>query len=237
MSAHHREPAKFNGLTINQRKRILDHKRSVDQDAYIIEQSDHIYKKQERAMRSQRWIMLEKQMKGSNFMVKHENVIKSKAVQREHAELRNLRDYVLRQKKFGELQVTKQTEHHWAANQKKQKYGDRKEKAAEQRNSIAKAQEKRRKSLIKNYTGKDDYVKNFKNQCNTENLMRKEIAIMKQAEAMENMVIAKNVRLYQKQALVDKFNEIDEQQGLFREHQSGLAQMKHNNDVSRRAML
>jgi hypothetical protein len=67
--------------------------------------------------------------------------------------------------------------------------------------------------------------------------MRKEIAIMKQAEAMENMVIAKNVRLYQKQALVDKFNEIDEQQGLFREHQSGLAQMKHNNDVSRRAML
>ena len=99
-------------------------------------------------MRSQRWIMLEKQMKGSNFMVKHENVIKSKAVQREHAELRNLRDYVLRQKKFGELQVsnysnlttnffififkvTKQTEHHWAANQKKQKYGDRKEKAAE----------------------------------------------------------------------------------------------------------
>jgi hypothetical protein len=53
-------------------------------------------------MRSQRWITLEKQMKGSNFMVKHENVIKSKAVQREQAELRNLRDYVLRQKKFGE---------------------------------------------------------------------------------------------------------------------------------------
>jgi len=40
--------------------------------------------------------MLEKQLKGSNFMVKHDNVIKSKAIQREHAEFKNLKDYVLR---------------------------------------------------------------------------------------------------------------------------------------------
>lgn len=51
------------------------------------------------------------------------------------------------------------------------------------------------------------------------------------------MVIAKNVRLYQKQALVDKQIEIGEQQGLLREHHQGLAQMKHKNDATRRAML
>lgn len=38
----------------------------------------------------------EKRFKGSEVMVKHEGVIKSKAVQREHAEFKNLRDYVLR---------------------------------------------------------------------------------------------------------------------------------------------
>jgi hypothetical protein len=35
--------------------------------------------KQERAMRAQRWMVMEKQLKGSDFMVKHENVITSKA--------------------------------------------------------------------------------------------------------------------------------------------------------------
>jgi hypothetical protein len=31
--------------------------------------------------------------------------------------------------------------------------------------------------------------------------------------------------------------EIGEQQGLLKEHHYGLAQMKHNNDATRRAML
>jgi len=48
--------------------------------------------------------------------------------------------------------------------------------------------------------------------------MRKEIKLMKQAEAHENVAIARNVRNYQKQALVDKQFEIEEQQTLFREH-------------------
>jgi hypothetical protein len=58
-------------------------------------------------MRTQRWTMLEKQMKGSNFMVKHEGVVSRKTTQREKAEFKNLKDYVLKQKKFGEIQVSK----------------------------------------------------------------------------------------------------------------------------------
>lgn len=155
-------------------------------------------------MRTQRWTMLEKQMKGSNFMVKHEGVVSRKTTQREKAEFKNLKDYVLKQKKFGEIQDTKSTEAGWLRNQSKTKRADQSERAANNRRAIAKQQEQRRKALIRNYVGKDEYVKVFKSQCNTEALMRKEIAIMKQAEAHENVVIARNVRLYQKQALVDK---------------------------------
>jgi len=45
---------------------------------------------------------------------------------------------VLRQKKFGDLQVTKITEAGWLENQKKTKYSERREKAAVQRKALAK---------------------------------------------------------------------------------------------------
>jgi len=49
-------------------------------------------------------------------MVKHEEIVSRKATQREKAEFKNLKDYVLKQKKFGELQDTKSTEAGWLRN-------------------------------------------------------------------------------------------------------------------------